>query len=581
MKQKLGLVLEVVRAAFSWPLCLLILVISVLAVGIGLSVASLPGFGLVREAVVPDQPGIFVWDYGNTDWHATHPSWGPVGGWAYFGWNQVESSFAVIDQYLATAAMQGKPVDLTVPMLYPEIGQDTTPFSVYRSIGRIAGNIAIGKGDLCMPDSTVTYPPWSDPQYRAAYADLVRRLGQRYDGDSRIHAFRIASGRYGENIGSGTLNDCYYDFSDGGTLYQWIRWAIDVWAAAFPHTQIYVIASATTDRLEISEYAAARGVAPWYENLAPDLPNSVFRPPRSPSGVIQVPITITAQFPDVPIGYGHFWAANPEQTYWSMLVALSHGNVGPKAGIGMTAELADVLASIRLLNGERLWDWVLRYQQRDAGVWWVARRTEYTCMPTSVECGWEGPWARGLIRNSGAIVLTGRNSAVWKAAPSNLTSSIYGAYGLGIIANPVVWKTTRTWPYARAWAVVSGDLTLTWGTQSIHSQNTGRWEWIEIDSPWQVGGVKIGGTGYLHIVGIEPIAISLTPTPLPTATRTPKPTATATWTPTASPTVTATPKPTVDINAELSRLTGETNALRLRVQGLEDIITRLREALHE
>ena len=440
-------------------------------------------------------------DWQNADWAVERPEWTrPVGAWMYWGWDQVAGDFGAIDAYLAAADAQAKPVAITI-MLYEDLGQDSTPASVYARIGRTAGWETIPAG--------YTYPAWNDPGWDAAYRALILRLGARYDGDPRVHSVWIATGLYGETV---TTKAGYT--IEGHNFARFVRNSVDWYAEAFPSKPLFLIATGTIDRLALSEYAAERGVGIKQNALAPDLPNH--HGLQSVAGLADVFYAL----PGIPFAYEHFYAPTAAQTHMAMLYGLTHGMRVLDLPVGHL----DALAEAGTPWGP-LWEYVL--QQMDparAMPLWVARTTEYDCASRDWECGEEGAWSyRATVLSAQGLALLGRSTAGWLAAPEAVRASIYGAYGVGELTGGSIALRLDTSEPIEALAVVYGDVALSAGGRSVAATGDA-WQMLALET---AGELALSGTGYVHAVLARPMSVFIeTPTATPSPVSTGAPTAT-------------------------------------------------------
>ena len=119
-------------------------------------------------------------------------------------------------------------------------------------------------------------PRYWDAGYRAAFQELVRRFGARYNGDSRIAWIEISNGVFGETAPSESI---YFDClqAAGLTSEMWVdfvKWTVDVYRAAFPNTELLLQYAPRfldrSERKEFTDYAASLGVGLKHNGLRPD-----------------------------------------------------------------------------------------------------------------------------------------------------------------------------------------------------------------------------------------------------------------------------------------------------------------------
>ncbi len=488
-------------------------------------------------------------DYANRDWCAERPAWRQVGAWMWWGWDQLHADSEIIERYLSQASALGKRVAISI-MLYPDIGRDTTPASVYTALGRTAGWTLVNAAG-----QTTTCPLYGDAGWEAAYARLVAELGARYNADPRVHSVWIATGVYGETVISkdGFSLPAYY-------FRRWVVRAMDVYRAAFPDKPLFIMLS-TADRAYYVSEAAKRGIGIKLNTLLPDPGNAILR-----DGNGQTQAAQAAMAAALPVAYEHAMGASQPDVYWAMLYALTWG----ARALDLPVDRLDTLAALRTPWDEPMWDFSLRLMDDADALFWVARQARTPYRDGMWEGGWPGPWERGIKLSSGEVSLCARESGCWSQAPAELRD-VYGAWGIGRWSGELLFEMNHGW-YAdrvRVRAVVSGPATLRYGAQRDAAIGTG-WQTLEVvENSWFGGAFELECADcWLHMVYAEPVtADTETPSPSPSATATPAPTATAT--------AAATP----DWGVLWQETRGELLSLDQRVQDLEEIIEKLKEAL--
>lgn len=528
-----------------------ILLVAILAVLAAVLIVPQSRLTLTTQSAQPwpDASIMVMHDYANKDWVADKPAWGDIDSWQYWGWDQLYNDPDVIDRYLAQAAAYDKRVAISV-MLYPDVGRDTTPTSVYASLGRTAGWTLTNTAG-----QTTTCPLYGDSGWETAYAKLITDLGAKYNADPRVHSVWMATGIYGETVVE----------KDGFTLpiYYFRRWvvrAMDLYRAAFPDKPVFIMLS-TTDRAYYVSEATKRGIGVKLNTLLPDPSNAILK-----DGNGQTQAARAAMQAGLPVAYEHAMGASAPDVYWAMLYALTWG----ARAIDLPVDRLDTLAALQTPWGEPMWDWTLRLMGDGDALFWVARQARTPYREGLWEGGWPGPWERGVQLVSGDVTFCAQGSVCWSLAPADLRT-LYGAWGIGRWSGELLFELDDDW-YAdrvRVRAVVSGPATLAYGAQIDTATGTG-WQTLEVvENSWFGGAFELECADcWLHMVCVDAGASDMpTMTPIPTMTAVP--------TATAIPTATA----TTDWGAISAALKEEVQALEARVSELEALVERVREAL--
>jgi hypothetical protein len=425
------------------------------------------------------------------------PKWGTVGSWMWWAWKNIETvpgayAWLEVENYLKAAEALGKKVALSI-LLYPGPNMDCTPQHVYGVGGKgWEGTNAAGQ--------TFTYPKWNDPTWDNAYRNLVQAFGTRFDGDPRIHSIWIATLLYGETV---------ITQPDGGALghnpIQFVLNAIDWHDQAFPKTPLFIMNTGNTSRLDITNYALARGVDIKLNGLCKDLANHVQVKPVPGSGLVevaQVAMTLTPSRPKGrSVGYEHFYngASRPE-TYWAMLCAIANGGRVFDAPINPHLNM---LAQVNVPGLGDLWDWTLRmfsYEPQELG-FWIGRDTVYPAPGNGWEHGYPGPWVRGKIELNAEV--GSLNSPLYASAPDILRNTIFGRGGIGKCNDVSLIATTNLTPG-------DYDITVVWAPM-----NATNWQIMKqqttLSSPMNLS--LAPGPCWVHAVIFEPKPGDVPPPP--------------------------------------------------------------------
>lgn len=297
------------------------------------------------------------------------PNHGALGGWFYVGWKQVEPeknqfNWGPIEEYLASESQKTtqlkngqilkKPIALSI-QIQGNVGQNAVPDYIYNVTGRnftatpkINGQVcttatAGSCANQCTPDLR---PPWEHQYFQERFKALISAFGQKYNNDPRVNSIWIASGVYGENVTTATgncemeninvagcsfRNACRFDYSPGGVFGNWLIGdnVLETYRSAFPNKALIMINSAPTGRLETTLQAAQLSppIGIKHNALDFDLPDQTYSD-NSQWPTINTywqKITDRNQQQSGIVGFEHFFANNPESTYWALLAGLSRG----------------------------------------------------------------------------------------------------------------------------------------------------------------------------------------------------------------------------------------------------------------
>ncbi len=412
-------------------------------------------------------------DHANTDWLADYPIW-PMqpGAWVWMGWRELQPqqhdyNWALLDGYLDDAYAMDKPVHLSI-MLLADLGKDATPGWVDAEPWVVCDKQT---GDVCYE-----YHAYNDANWDAAYSAFVAALGDRYDGDPRIASVQIATLLFGETVITRRLDGLSFEL--GHNPAQFVLNAIDWYDAAFDTTPLYIIATGTLNRQEITDYAAAKGVGVKQNGLAPDLNNHATGDNGRQPGLLTVlePYTTT-----VDIAFEHACAAS--DMYWSALLALAYG----ADMVDVPPSYLDWMATTELLDGYTVWQWVERHENADYGLW-VGRTTGHPSGDWSN--GKVGPFAHRVWMTDGDVVYHARGG------------DLYSQYGYAEIIGTARFATTIQAPYRVE--VIYRHYDDVWGMET----------WVETTS----GTFDVWFADHVHRIEVWPLDATPTPVPWPTMT---------------------------------------------------------------
>jgi len=248
-----------------------------------------------KATVVPCLYKMFDW---GTDYQTLHPEYGPIGSIHFYDWRAInpgpgQYNWDIIDRELAKEAalrvtmLDGteiaKPVVIQVMVHLSSACDgynDRTPGWVYQGFGEMLDGRKVGhvlttmgqdaNGLILMDANYTSCPAYEQEAWRAAYADMVRALGARYDG--KVTAIVISCGLDGE---TGPIKDPWWAAfrAISGIEYRWGQWVfecMDLYAAAFPSTPVFLNnAPGGKARKPRAEYAAALGIGLKHSGMQP------------------------------------------------------------------------------------------------------------------------------------------------------------------------------------------------------------------------------------------------------------------------------------------------------------------------
>ncbi len=561
-------------------------------------------------------PSIFyiMYEWRNRDFRTEHPEYGPIGAHIEFTWEDVNPAPGVYDwsQYdrflakaremtveLPSGQVISKPVQLTL-MFYgagPTARlRDFTPEWVYKRAEREAEVEGRRTGYVLRPKGCPARgaPAYDDPAWRAAFADVVRAFGERYDKDPQVVGIWIATGVDDETQATKLIGQCDYpaELAKEVTCEEYmdfIHETLQLYAEAFPHKPLWVQAApgacsphgegAWRTRKQIMEWAASLGIGYKNNGLEPDKENAVGYGNSAGWEAMDIADRLWRQVPIAFEPARREVADGVEYAYWMIHNALAHH-----------ADFIDIFYTWldELEQVPELFEYVPRslgVDERTAtDVWIVFRDAEYPAVQfTQTGIGGEpGDWEFFLYRREGqdsqTVHLRKKDlpKAAWDQPYSRharRTDQAQGSTRIPLDVDDQWWASgaANRRPYlVRVWYLDQGtdrwafEYTNVSGTvRSLEVQKTGsdRWrvaEWILMDmaliNGFPGGGdVQLNGLGdgddIFHKVLIralptseELLAPPHSPDP-PTATNTPSPTASPTRMPTATPSATSTSTP--------------------------------------
>ena len=491
-----------------------------------------------------------------------------------------------IDRYLRAVAPA--PVKFFVTVARSDVAAsgvffaDDTPEWVYASTRPVVDGRKVGHKLTC-GGYTGVIPAYDDAAWRSAYYEMVRALGARYDGNPQMAQVIVSTGMDSETQ---PIKDSKCDWQGAMRIQAsaveyrfghdprpdgvkgFVFAAMDVYAEAFPHTQLLLNnAPGGQARKARADYASKLGIGLQHSGMWVDLDSHEGYDGTIGSWTMMGAYAGTGLplVAESPFGLG-----DDAARYWSLLAGLHYHPVSMSLHPEYWRLSDELLGWVEAHLGTTI--------QTTPGIWCALRDSEYPrngnvsgkvgawefwLKPVS---GWTRVYAKDLpagqgdlrARQAGKIAkgqtLTAVADAGWQRAQNRLyvvlLNSGSAAFSVG---------------YARA------DGSVAWGAFE-HGAGLGvpdSWVTVGLDAPSFGGEVYVradGGAEYVHMLyvedaGTEPTAtptpvqditktVTLTPTEratvtvAPTMTRTPTlyPTVTATWTetPTVTPSCTAT-----------------------------------------
>ena len=463
-----------------------------------------------------------------------------------------------MDRWLNAVSAYGKPAGLKL-VTYNGIccGGDGVPPHIYQA----------------QPEAQLVCEGWSIPRYwseayLAAYSRFISEAGKRYDNDPRVVWMEISTGIFGENK---PADREYLDCVEkaGLTSDLWVQTEkriIDIYLNAFPNTQLLLQYAPAfklmSERRELTDYAAARGVGLKHNGLVPDADaTNINRPGYSFSYAGQYD-PMFKWWQKVPIA----WESYEEQ----YMTGLTNTIWGVLSGLDKHADYF-VFAHDLVTKSDRrpILEFALRHLGKtiaDSPSAWVAmRETELQWYPQF------GNYDFFMVQNDQAP--GGRSVAMWSVSPyaegryTRRTDSATGnPYFYFDIENGYLLDTHErvrlTVTYYDKGLDSFDVLYDAWDSPSklagtVRKTNTGQWlkaSWTLTDARFgdrQPGGgqhrgsdislyARDDGDEVIHMVQVERLDLPLTPmpTPAPTLPYTPPPTTSAPA-PTPVPTIIA------------------------------------------
>ncbi|MDH7486744.1 MAG: DNRLRE domain-containing protein, partial [Anaerolineae bacterium] len=231
---------------------------------------------------LPDAPYPGVYAF-NDKVHLDPTVYPVYGGHKLFQWYAVEPwaddeyRWGVIEDWIVADNALGKPVGIGINSYDGTgAGGDLTPPWVYEA--------APDAELLCHQEWPI--PKYWHPAWLAAWADLIRDFGARYDGDPRLAWVVISTGMYGENWPASDYwhGDCLEEAGLTSELWlETMKRIVDIYAAAFPHTTLLLqfapYYKSPIERREITAYAAGKGIGLKHNGLWPDTNGAVVDDP--------------------------------------------------------------------------------------------------------------------------------------------------------------------------------------------------------------------------------------------------------------------------------------------------------------
>lgn len=407
----------------------------------------------------------------NANWRLWKPDFGPIGGWIYYGWKDLQpnsatgsENFGNFDRHLQdvcgdatctvnmTEGNYFKPIALSVQLLAD--GTDESPAWA----GGSAQLASSTQNAACTPQAV---PNYGNATWQASYEKMVQALATKYDNDPRVDSIWITTGYYGETISTFSATkegvSCSYDTNRVG----YNNWAMTVptlYKRYFSKKPIFNLLTRNDTSLGLMDATVAAGVGIKTNTLTPDV-RSAYRYQGAYLGLVQYLDKYKLR---VPIGFEHAYADNANQTYWSIMYALAHGADlidldGDADGSSGTAgdHFFRNLADGKMPWGESLWTFFSRHADRGPGgskvsddAWVVLRDTQYPYTAGTYEAGEPGDWEFNLYRleNTCAGLPAGTcdpntdmgngkygnrdvGGGTQYLLPNQVPSGVYGAYG--------------------------------------------------------------------------------------------------------------------------------------------------------
>jgi len=381
------------------------------------------------------------------------------------------------------------------------------------------------------------FPPYDSATWRSRYADLVRALGERYDGDPRLVHIAVGFGLDNENsIAKGAWREAtkFLEYRHG----QWVYEGIEVWAASFTKTSLFLNNSVGGEaRRAWGSRAVERGMGIKLV-LGTDLPDMVAWVTTADPASITGALSILELYPGTPLMVeSQHGMGGSRHTLWLWALAQRLGAVA----LSLHPEHITALASLDLPQGQ----------------WVMFRDREYapTCWSGKCVSGYPGDFARGI-----RIVATG--TRLWAANfPAGGDHPIIYQAREGTFALEITPPADNA--AVRITYLDHGFAPFTVNGQMIQRRNTGQWQTAIINLA-RATTLTIGPDVHLHRVevwpGASPTATAIPPTMTATSTASATSTRTATCTATLSPSATPTCRSTATMTPQPSTSTATRTA---------------------
>ena len=225
-------------------------------------------------------PGVYTF---NDKTHLDPAVYPIYGGHKPFHWYDLEPwadddyQWRLVEEWIEAEIALGKPVGIGINSYDGACcGGDLTPPWVYAA----APEAEI----LCQQAWPI--PRYWHPQWMAAWEDLIKDLAARYDGDPRLAWVEISTGMYGENWPADFFwhAACLEDAGLTSALWvQTMKQIVDIYDEAFSQTPLLLQFAPyyrlSTERREITEYAARKGIGLKHNGLWPDTNGAIVDDP--------------------------------------------------------------------------------------------------------------------------------------------------------------------------------------------------------------------------------------------------------------------------------------------------------------
>jgi len=477
----------------------------------------------LKATVVPCLYKMFDW---GTDYQTLHPEYGPIGSIHFYDWRAMNPSrgvynWGIIDRELAKEAalrvtmLDGtelqKPVVIQVMVHLSSACDgynDRTPGWVYQGFGEELGGRKVGHV-LRNGDDVTCCPAYEQAAWRAAYADMVRALGARYDG--KVTAVVIACGLDGETQ---PIKDPWWAAfrAISGIEYRWGQWVfecMDLYAEAFPSTPVFLNnAPGGKARKPRAEYAAALGIGLKHSGMQPAQDSAV--------GYGEY-VGSWDMFHDYP---GSVWCESAHAI--GFIEGIEWGVYAYYQGLSFSPAAIDVHPELITRMPPAFLRWV-QGKLVDPGQWAVFRGMEYPVVM------WGDDGVSDHVGDFGVgIERLTENERVWRKDLPRDPGTYQGRQCRKI--DGMMWLKAERGGIAKVTLLDLGGSVCING-QAIALADSGQWVTVSVETGQNI---TIEGEGYVHMVEVVDVGA---PTPAATATHTPLPSATSQPTRTATPTM--------------------------------------------